>query len=172
MKLVNLIIILLTIWTLPGFTEENPSGIVQKEDRSYLEVFTFNERCIIEACENQLNGTFFMWYAEFLRKDNITLKDIASVFYNFKNTASTITIDTFFEYLQLGMDTEFLTDFNDIYKRTKVKVWSDYNFIKHQKERAKQEKEFFDYLYDKPFIQSFIREVYQRYEQFLKGELE
>ena len=135
-----------------SFAEETFVLKAQTEDTSmdFLEAFNEEEKCIILAFEHQLDtfaGYYVYHYATQLftgtisPTSSVSLWDVGSIYYNSQEK----TLEGFLEYI-IAPSRNFKTNQELSEEGFKEKVRKDYNFVKKQREREKEENEFSNLL--------------------------
>ena len=141
-------IVLLTV-SCNCFAEETFILKAETEDTSkdFLEMFNEEEKCIILAFESQLQSfaTIYSYHHKGPMGNigsSVSLWDVGSLYYNSKEK----TLEGFLDYICKPMlEKAANTEIN--IEMFKDRIMKDYEFVKHQREREKEENEFFNLLF-------------------------
>jgi len=153
------------------YAEPDEFVLTQKksDDKSFLEVFTEEEQCIILSFEHQLDifGFYYKYHHRAMVETagDIELWDVASLYWN----SSAKTLDGFLEYI-VAPSRKFTTNIEYNEEAFKDKVWKDYEFVKKTriKEREKELKKELERQKDDEFF-NFVYKIYTELMNSSKG---
>jgi len=176
MRKILLGIIVLNLMANYSYAAPEEFTLTQKktDDKSFLEVFTEEEKCIILSFEHQLDifGFYYKYHHKAMVETagDIELWDVASLYWN----SDTKTLDGFLEYIT-APSRPFISNMEYNEEAFKDKVKKDYGFVK--KVRAKEqierqkENEFFTFVY-KIYTELMNSSKGREYFKKIKGELD
>jgi len=179
MRKILLVIIISLMIGSSSYATPDEFTLTQKksDDKSFLEVFTEEEKCIILSFEHQLDifGFYYKYHHKAMVETagDIELWDVASLYWN----SNKKTLDGFLEYITMP-SRKFTTNVEFNEEAFKDKVKKDYEFvkevrIKELKEELERQKEdeFFTLVY-KIYTELMNSSKGREYFKKIKGKLD